>query len=189
MDKATKRRILREWWKKAKRIHQPREMRLIKEEMQRDNSRLFSSFENREDRAELRGAMRNLIENIFAYAHWEGVRRGYKVARDMEKLRSGAQRNRAKKAIAGLIKMHPEWTTKQIFKMLDLAKVPIDRMNSMLPKHVTRWSHLSKEPSYKMLVSRIRARVRAVSRITEWETLISEHEKLRRKAPPEDTQN
>ncbi len=145
---------------------------------------LFSDFVTRKNGAELVDTLRNLLAMTYAFAHYKGIRRGYLVARQLYKLESGKADHRAKSAIASLVEKHPTWTTNAIFAALDeKEEVPFYRLTGV-PKYVTRWSDVASEPTYKMLVSRIRQKVRAGSRITGWRELMRKHEDLRRKVPP-----
>lgn len=149
--------------------------------MRQSRNRLFTALMERKDGAELVDTLRDLIANSYAFAHYAGVRRGYLIASQL--FRSGSEKaeNRAKAAIASLIEKHPKWTTAQIFAALDEKEnLPFYRLQNV-PKHVTRWSDVAKEPTYKMLVSRIREKVRAKRRITGWKQLMRRHDELRAK--------
>jgi hypothetical protein len=105
-------------------------------------------------------------------------------ARQLYKLKSGNVDDRVETAITSLIERQPTWTTKKIFAALDeMEKVPFHSLKRV-PKHVTRWSDVASDPTYKMFVTRIRQKVRAISRIMGWQELMRKHEDLRRKAPP-----
>jgi hypothetical protein len=151
--------------------------------MRQGRGRLFSVFAERADGTELADALRDLIVNCYAFAHYAGVRRGYKLAQQLYKLESGKKSDRATAAITRLIERHPTWTTREIFAALDeMDRVPFYRLGAV-PKHVTRWSDVASDPTYKMFVTRIRARVRSMYRITGWKKLMRRHEELRRTAP------
>jgi hypothetical protein len=181
VDKARKKRIVEQWWKKTARLHQPEEARRLEEEMRKGRNRLFSVFTEREDGTELADTLRDLIANCYAFAHYAGVRRGYLIARQLFRSGSGKAENRAKATIARLIEKHPEWTTEQIFAALDEKEnLPFYRL-AEVPKHVTRWSDVVSEPTYKMFVSRIRTKVRARHHTRGWKKLMRKHEDLRRK--------
>jgi hypothetical protein len=182
VDKARKKHIAEEWWKKTVQLHRPEETRRLEEEMRKGRSRLFSVFAEREDGTELADTLRDLIANCYAFAHYAGVRRGYKIARQLHKLESSRPNHRATVAIVSLVGRHPKWKTKEIFAALDEAEVPLHSMG-WVPKDVTRWSDVASEPTYKMFVSRIKAKVRATSRVTGWKKLMRKHEELRRTAP------
>lgn len=181
MDKNQKKRLIQEWWEKTARLHLPEKHRRIEEEMRQGRSRLFTAFAGSADGAELTDTLRDLIANCYAYAHYEGVRRGYRIASQLFRSNSEKTENRAKAAIARLIERYPEWTTLQIFEALDEKEnLPFYRLQNV-PKNVTRWSDVAKEPTYKMFVSRIRETVRAKRRITGWKKLMRRHDELRAK--------
>jgi hypothetical protein len=141
------------------------------------------TFAGRADGGELADTLRDLIANCYAYAHYAGVRRGYLIASQLFRFSSEKTENRAKAAIARLIERYPEWTTSQIFEALDEKEnLRFYRLQNV-PKHVTRWSDVAKEPTYKMFVSRIREKVRAKRRITGWKKLMQNHKALRRMSP------
>jgi hypothetical protein len=183
VDENKRKRIAEEWWKKTARLHRPEEARRLEEEIRKGSSRLFSLFAERKDGVELADALRDLILNCYAFSQYKGIRRGYLIAQQLYRLESGKVGHRAKAAMVSLIEQHPTWTTKQIFAALDEnEKVPFYRL-AQIPKHVTRWSDVASEPTYKMFVSRIRAKVRASSRLTGWKKLMRKHEDLRRRPP------
>jgi len=184
MDEVQEKLMLQKWWRNTKWLHRPEVTKQLREAMEQDRTILFSDFVTHKNGAELVDTLRNLLAMTYAFAHYKGIRRGYLIARQLYKLESGKTDHRAKSAIASLIERHPTWTTNQIFAALDeKEKVPFYRL-AQVPKQVTRWSDVASEPTYKMFVSRIRAKVRATSRITEWKRLMREHQDLPRTTPP-----
>ncbi len=153
----------------------------LRKTMEQARASLFSDFMTRKNGAELVETLRNLLAMTYAFAHYAGIRRGYVIGCQLCSLDSWKTEDDAKNAIAGIIEMYPEWTTRQIFKMLDTAKKPLFHLGS-LPKNTKRWSDVVSEPAYKMFVTRIRQKVRAVSRIKGWQKLMDTHEDLRRTA-------
>jgi hypothetical protein len=183
MDEAQTKQMLKKWWSHTKRLRGPEATKRLQEAMGQARASLFSDFVTRKNGAELVDTLRNLLAMTYSSAHYAGMRRGYLTACRLYKLESGKADHRAKSAIASLIEKHPAWTTKEIFAALDeKEKVPFYRLKAV-PKHVTRWSDVASEPTYKMFVTRIRQKVRAVSPLTGWQELMREHEGLRRKVP------
>ena len=181
MDKAQRKQMLQKFWSGTARLHRPEAAKHLQKAMEQARASLFSDFKTRKNGAELIDTLFNLLAMTYAFAHYAGIRRGYLIARELYKFKSGNADHRAKTAIASLIERHPAWTTKEIFAALDeMEKVPFYRSKGV-PKHVTRWSDVASEPTYKMLVTRIRKKVRAVSRIMGWQKLMRKHEDLRRK--------
>lgn len=178
VDKITKKRVVKEWWAETLGQYRPEEKQRLEEEMKKRRNRLFSSFLGREDGAELADTLRDLIANCYAYAHYACIRRGYLIARQLQKLESEKRGGRVKAKIARLIDEHPDWTTKRIFVQLDNAEIPVLWVGRG-KKHVRLWSELSDEPAYKMLVSRIRTKVRQKTRVRHWMSIMRKHEKLR----------
>ena len=93
--------------------------------MKKGRNHLFSAFVGRVDGGELADTLRDLIANCYAYAHYAGIRRGYLIARQLQKLESEKRGGQVKARIAHLIGEHPDWTTKQIFIKLDNAEIPV----------------------------------------------------------------
>lgn len=182
VDKITKKRVVKEWWTNTLRQYRPEEKQRLEEEMKRRRNRLFSSFLGREDGAELVDTLRDLIADCYAYAHYTGIRRGYLIASQLQKLESAKGGDRVKAKIAHLIGEHPDWTTKQIFVKLDNAEIPVFWVGKG-KKNVRLWSELSEEPAYKMLVSRIRIKVRQRTRVRQWRSIMRKHEELRSSKP------
>lgn len=182
LDKIRKKRVVKEWWAETLRQYRPEEKLRLEEDMKKRRNRLFSSFVGREDGVELADTLRDLITNCYAYAHYAGIRRGYLIARQLQKLESEKRGGRAKAKIAQLIGEHPNYTTKQIFMKLDNAEIPVFWVGKG-KKHVRLWSELGDEPAYKMLVSRIRTSVRQKTRVRHWRRIMRKHDEFRSSKP------
>lgn len=170
-----------EWWGKTLRQYRPEDVRRLQREMSEQRKRLFSSLRECQDATELVQTLRDLIFNCYALAHYAGIRRGYLIARQLQKLHKEKKGSRARAEIVRLIEAHPNWTTGQIFSKLDDAEIPVFWVGSIRRKGITRWSELPDEPAYKMFVSRLRATVRKKIRLQGWMKLMKRHSKPRPK--------
>lgn len=177
--KAYRTRVANHIWPRVMALHRPEEMHRIQEEMRRRSRRLYSAFADRPDGLELADTLRDLLEDCSLQAHYRGFRRGWLVSRKRFRSESGTAK-RVRAAIARLIEKHPEWTTSKIFEALDnIGELRVYRLKTV-PKRVTCWADVAKDPSYKMFVSRIKERIRAKWRIAGWKNLMRKHEALRR---------
>jgi hypothetical protein len=178
MEETAKKKAAKDFWLMAARQYKPSEMARLEQERRQLSDRLFASFAKQADGGELVLTLRDLITNCFAFAHYLGIRRGYKIAEGLAKQERGKAEHRAKAKIARVLLNKPQATTREIFLALDNAEIPLHRSSSV-PKGVRLWSDVVDEPYYKNLVSRVRKQVARATRLRNWQKLMDKHEEMR----------
>src|ERR1700722_19109106 len=119
MDEIAKKRAVKDFWAMAAKQYKPVELARLEQERKKLSDRLFASFANRPDGGELALTLRDLMTNCFAFAHYLGIRRGYKIAEGLVKLENGKPEHKAKAKIARVLMKNPKATAREIFDALD----------------------------------------------------------------------
>src|ERR1035437_5971096 len=108
MDEIAKKQAVKDFWAMADKQYKPAELERLQQERKKLSDRLFASFANQPDGGALASTLRELITNCFAFAHYLGVRRGYKIAEGLVKLENGKSEHKAKEKIARVLMRNPK---------------------------------------------------------------------------------
>jgi len=184
-DSAKKQRMLKAWWGMTTGQFSPKAEGKLNEEKKTSQLRLFNRFRQLPDGAELADLFLRITELQYAFAFYRGFRRGYNIRRGLEKLRGRSKEDDAKARIADLCLKYPDWSTKQIFAALDEAKIPLRfhgqryrrGKGESKPEY---WLDVADDPAYKMIASRIRAKIQREARLKGWQNVMKRHTKLRK---------
>jgi hypothetical protein len=166
------------WWMTTARLRRPEENEAIQKRMMENQEFLFNAFRERKDATKLFSVLEELINDIHAFAHYWGVLRGFTTAEQIEKLWK-KKNERYKIEIGRIIVRHPDWSAKEIFAQLDEREVRFVRLGHLPKTEIRRWSDVADEPSYKVLVSRVRQYVEQLNRVKAFNRIVKEHKQLR----------
>jgi hypothetical protein len=179
--------MTKDWWIKTARLHRPQETKEIQRRMNEGRERIFKVFLERShsDGAELAAVFGTLLKDTLSFGHYAGIRRGFSVAQQLEKL--AKRKNEGYKVeIVKIILQQPEWSVEQLYEELDYRDIKFVRLGSAA-KDVDCWSRAAKEPSYKMLVTRRRQYLAQLTRVQNWGRIMKAHEKLRKNPQPNES--
>jgi hypothetical protein len=168
------------WWTTTARQHNPQEADKLRQAMKANRNRLFDRFKELPDGGELAAVLGALTAQEYAFAHYWGFRRGYKVGQGLAKLARSSPQERAEARIADICLRHPESTTRQIFGALDEEGIPLVFRGRVHYKHAKDWFDVASEPAYEMWVSRLRGKMEHESRLESWKKIMKRHTKLRK---------
>jgi len=173
-------KIARDVFERMKSLRRPEEMVKFEEQMRRDRTMVFGALTQLpKDQCKLAAdALLNLVVNSEAFAHYTGVRRGYRAAERISKMKS--TKEKALPQIVNIVEKHPNWSTDRICGALDDQNVRLHWPPKKLPAHARYWRDIIKEPKLKMLLSRVRNAVRQDSAARMWSRVMREHNRLRR---------
>lgn len=177
------------YWKKMMSQKHPDAMAHIQEEMHADAARLFIVCGERADGAELADLIVRYYENVTAFAHYTGIRRGYNIGIEVG-------RDERLEAITKLISKRLEATPNEICELIDTYNSKFVDLHDKrriylkwpeLRKKDARWADVEHIPKVKNYLVRIRKKAKRISAILSWQHLMKEHKAHRkptRKEPP-----
>lgn len=168
------------WWTKTARLHWPQEANKLRLKMKEDREHLFNVFADHEDAKNLIAVFQRLLEDTYALSHYQGIRRGFLIAQQLEKL-SRKKNERYKAEIAKIILQHSEdWTAREIYEELDEREVPFIRLGDLPKTGIRLWADVANEPSYKMVITRMKKYTKQMTRVKDWKRIMTAHAKLRK---------
>lgn len=173
-------KIARDIFERMKSLRRPEEMVKFEEQMRHDRNTVFGALAQLpKDQGKLAAdALLNLIVNSDAFSHYTGIRRGYRTAKRISKMKS--TKEKALAHIVSIVEKHPNWIADRICGALDDQNVRLHWPPKKLPAHARYWRDIIKEPKLKMLLSRVRNAVRQDSAARMWSRVMREHDRLRR---------
>lgn len=159
------------WWKTTLRQKRPEEVARLQQQIDADQKRLYAVCRERKDTdgAELVDCIRRLIENSMAFAHYAGIRRGYKIG-----VQVGQTEDQPR--IGALIMKNPDASTAQICTMLDEKAVPMQWSEL---RNSGRWPDFATMPKVKNYITRMRKIAHKIQRVQTWRQIMREHERNR----------
>jgi hypothetical protein len=166
-----------DWWTKSRQLYLPEKKREIRKRIRENEIFLFKGFVEHKDATKLGSILRELIDDTKASWLFAGFQSGFTTAQQLKK-HSEKKEERYKVEIARIIKQHRGLSTEKIFAELDEREVQFIRLGRLRKTKIWRWSDVANEPSYKMLVSRIRWDVAQLSYMKNWAWIIKQYEKL-----------
>jgi hypothetical protein len=174
---------LRSWWKKAAGQRRPADVSRMEAEIKRDRERLFAVCRERADGVELADCILRLTENAYAYAHYAGIRRGYKIGLEVGK-------DVSEEKIIQVISKKLDATPTEMCELIDAYNAPFEdlkdkrciRLDASWPEmtSIARWKDVASVPKVKNYLVRARNKAYQVSRIEGWQRIMREHEKNRK---------
>lgn len=170
------------------RQYRPDDVTRVLAEMKRDRERLFAVCRERNDGADLVACIVRLTENSLAFAHYAGIRRGYKIGVEVGK-------DSEQEKIFQIVQKHLDATPTEICKLLDAHNSQFDDLRDKRCVHLrwpglarngfTLWVDVASVPKVKNYLERVSKKAREIYRIQGWQRVMREHVKRRR--PPKRT--
>jgi hypothetical protein len=186
MTQETQKSSTENWFTKSPQLSRPEKMREIKQRIRENAVFLFNALLEHPDATKVGNALRELNDDTKACWLFIGYQSGFSAAKHLAKI-SGQKDERHEAEIRRIIIQHRDWKTKQILEESDEKEIPFIRLGRLPKTRIQRWSDVASEPSYKVLVSRIRFDMRHLSHMNRWaramreyQKLLKEHEKLHR---------
>ena len=175
-----RKKIARDIFERMKSLRRPEEMVKFEEQLRRDRSTVFGALAQlpKDQGKQAADALLNLIVNSDAFSHYTGIRRGYRAAKRISKMKS--TKEKALAHIVSIVEKHPNWIADRICGALDDQNVRLHWPPKKLPARARYWRDIIKEPKLKMLLSRVRNAVRQDSAARMWSRVMREHDRLRR---------
>lgn len=173
-------RIARDLYERMKSLRRPEQMMKFEEQMRTDRRAVFNALGSlsKDEGKRAADALLNFVVNSDAYSHYTGVRRGYRAAKRLAKMKTPDDNVMAQ--IVSVVEKHPKWSNERICGVLDDDGVPLYWPRHKLPKRAEFWIDIAKEPKVKMLLCRVRSAVRQDAAARMWSRIMQEHDRLRR---------
>lgn len=172
-------------WKRMKSQSNPKAMERISEEMHSDFNRFLEVCRERDDGQELADRLVRYTENAYIFAHYNGIRRGYRIGVDAAKDKS--------ERIIRVIATNLDATPTEICEHIDRYNSRFADINDKrwiqikwpeLRKRGYRWTEIAHIPKVKNYIVRARRRANQISRIDAWQRLMREHDSNRKRQEP-----